>query len=36
MSAFIKKSERSRINNLMMHLKLLENKPKPKAVDGKK
>jgi hypothetical protein len=28
MSAYIKKSERSQINDLMLHLKLLENKNK--------
>jgi hypothetical protein len=38
MSAYIKKTERSQINDLMLHLKLLENKNKqiPKQTEGEK
>jgi hypothetical protein len=38
MSAYIKKIERSQINDLMLHLKLLEkqNKQIPKQADGEK
>jgi hypothetical protein len=38
MSACIKSSERSQINDLMLHLKVLENKNKqmPKKAEGKK
>jgi hypothetical protein len=37
-SAYIKKTQTSQINNLMMHLKLLEKqtKPNPKPADGEK
>jgi hypothetical protein len=36
-SAYIKKPETSQINNLMMHLKLLDkNKPNPKPADREK
>jgi hypothetical protein len=36
MTAYIKRSERSQINDLMLHLKLLENKNKqnPKQAEG--
>jgi hypothetical protein len=38
MTAYIKRSERSQINDLMLHLKLLEkeNKQNPKQADGEK
>jgi hypothetical protein len=38
MSAYIKKTERSQINDLMIHLKLLENKNKQvlKQIEGEK
>jgi hypothetical protein len=38
MSAYIKKTERTQINDLMIHLKLLENKNKqiPKQIEGEK
>jgi hypothetical protein len=37
-SAYIKNTERSQINDLMLHLKLLENKNKqiPKQAEGEK
>jgi hypothetical protein len=38
MSAYIKRTERTQINDLMIHLKLLENKNKqnPSQVEGEK
>jgi hypothetical protein len=38
MSAYIKRTEKSQINNLMLHLKLLEKQKQaaPKKVDGEK
>jgi hypothetical protein len=38
MGAYIKKTERSQINDLMIHLKLLENKNNqiPKQIEGEK
>jgi hypothetical protein len=38
MSAYTKRTERSQINDLMLHLKLLENKnkQKPKQAEGEK
>jgi hypothetical protein len=38
MNAYIKRTERSEINDLMLHLKLLENKHKqiPKQAEGEK
>jgi hypothetical protein len=38
MSAYIKRTERSQIHDLMLHLKLLENKNKqiPKEAEGEK
>jgi hypothetical protein len=38
MTAYIKRSERSQINDLMLHLKLLEkqNKQNPKQAEGEK
>jgi hypothetical protein len=38
MSAYIKKTERSQIHDLMLHLKLLEKQEqaKPKQVEGEK
>jgi hypothetical protein len=36
MSAYIKNKERSQINDLMLHLKLLEKQAKPKIAEGEK
>jgi hypothetical protein len=38
MSAYIKKAERSQINDLMIHLKLLEKQEQqiPKQIEGEK
>jgi hypothetical protein len=38
MTAYIKRSERSQVNDLMLHLKLLKNKKKqiPKQAEGEK
>jgi hypothetical protein len=36
MTAYIKRTERSQINNIMLHLKLLEKQEQAKAIAEKK